>query len=77
MSGPIDLAARRTARTRDAYSVIADFIAGSESLHAAAASLPLSPLSEARIIGLERHLVALSVLVADLRRRVVPAPGAA
>jgi len=77
MSAPVDLAARRAARTRDARSVVDDIVAGAESLHAIASSLPLQPISESRIVGVERHLVALGVLVADLRQRVGTPRGAA
>ena len=77
MSAPVDLVARRAACTRDARSCVDDIVAGAESLHATASGLPLQPVSEARIVGLERHLVALGVLVANLRQHVPPTSGAA
>jgi len=77
MNGPVDLAARRAARTRDARSIVDDIVTGAESLHAAAACLPLQPLGETRIVTLERHINALGTLVANLRQHVPPTPGTA
>ena len=77
MNAPVDLVARRAARTRDARSVIDDLVTGAESLYAIASGLPLQPLGETRIVTLERHISALGALVANLRQHVPPTPGAA
>ncbi|MEO5561367.1 MAG: hypothetical protein ABIR10_16985 [Dokdonella sp.] len=75
MSAAINLQERRALLPTDARNVIDAIVEGAESLHAAAASLPLSPIRESALIGIERHLVSLSVLLSNLRRHV-PASGA-
>ncbi|MEO6687868.1 MAG: hypothetical protein ABIS07_17335 [Dokdonella sp.] len=75
MSAAVKLQERRALLPTDARSVVDAIVDGTESLHAAASSLPLSPIRESSVIGIERHLVSLSVLLSNLRRHV-PASGA-
>lgn len=75
MSAAINLQERRALLPTDARSVVDALVEGAESLHAAASSLPLSPIRESALVGIERHLVSLSVLLSNLRRHV-PASGA-
>jgi hypothetical protein len=75
MSAPIYLQARREARTRDARSVVESIVEGSESLLTLVSGWPLTTLREGHIVSAERSLVALQVLLCDLRRHV-PASGA-
>ena len=68
MTAPVyDIQARRAARTRDAATVCEDARNGAQSLQALFASLPYQAMTEAKLIGAERTLVALQHLLFELR----------
>ncbi len=72
-----DLEARRAARPVDKGQVIANIEAGVNSLHETVARWPYTMnLRESHLIGAERSLVALQILLIDLRA-FVPATDSA
>lgn len=77
MSGPIDLAARRAARTLDAGAIKEHIAEGAETLYALVSGWNLTHVREAHIVGAERSLVALQGLLIQLRARLPETPDAA
>lgn len=76
MSGTIDLAARRAARTLDAGAIKEQIADGAESLYAFVSGWNLTHVREAHIVGAERSLVALQGLLIKLRARLPEVPDA-
>lgn len=70
----VDLRARRAAEPTDRRTVIDAIVDRTETLLATVSSMPLQVVTETHVISVERHLVALSVLLAELRQRT-PNPG--
>lgn len=68
MTAVIDLPLRRPSAPRDARTVIDGIVERAESLHASAPAWPLTEVRESAIVGVERHMPALSVLLNDLRQ---------
>lgn len=77
MTAPIDLGARRAARTLDAAAIKQQIAEGAESLFALVSGWHLTHVREAHVVGAERSLIALQGLLIQLRAKLPEAPDAA
>ncbi|MEO5625738.1 MAG: hypothetical protein ABIQ70_07010 [Dokdonella sp.] len=71
MSEPVNIATRRAIAT-DAAEIVRQIEQGAETLHTLVSGWPLSVVRSPDIIGAERSLVGLQVLLAQLRNHTKP-----